>query len=208
MSRSNRPSLSLLLGVIATVALVDVADAGLYPRAAPPGSAYVRVFNASNNPHLQAKIGDKQIPDTPPLDASTYEFVPPGEHPSTIGNTDQKVKLDSNRCYTLAVTPAGVQKFEQDCFSSQLKSLLSVYNLIDGTHLSLRMADNGTKVIDGVASGAAAHREVNPAKASLAVFNGDTKIADAKPVQLERGKAFSLFVTGTTDQPQLIWVVN
>jgi alginate O-acetyltransferase complex protein AlgF len=208
MLRSNRRFISLALGLVAATALISVADAGLYPRAAPPGSAFVRLFNATNNPHLTAKIGDKPIPDTPPLDASAYVFVNPGELPSTIGNTDQKVKLDANRCYTLAVTPAGVTKFEQDCFSSQLKSLLSVYNLIDGSHLSLRMADSGTKVIDGVSSGAAAHREVNPAKASLAVFDGDTKLADAKPVQLERGKVFSLFVTGTTEQPQLIWVVN
>ena len=207
MSVPTRRSLSLVLGLVAAAAFVN-ADAGLYPRAAPPGSAFVRLFNATPNPRVSAKIGDKQIPDTPPLDASSYVFVDPGEHPSTIGSTDQKVKLDSNRCYTLAVTPAGMQKFEQECFSSQLKSLLSVYNLIDGTHLSLRMADSGTKVIDGVASGNAAHREVNPAKATLAIFNGDTKLADAKPVQLERGKAFSLFVTGTTDQPQLIWVVN
>lgn len=208
MFRSIR-RLSITLGLAAAAALVSqIADAGLYPRAAPPGSAFVRLFNASPNPHVSAKIGDKQIPDTPPLDASAYVFVEPGEQQSTIGTSDQKVKLDSNRCYTLAVTPAGVQKFEQDCFSSQLKSLLSVYNLIDGTHLSLRMADSGTKVIDGVAAGAAAHREVNPAKATLAIFNGDTKLADAKPVQLERGKAFSLFVTGTADQPQLIWVVN
>src|SRR4051812_45162977 len=118
MFRSNLRSIPLLLAIVAAVVFVESADAGLYPRAAPPGSAYVRLFNASGNPHLQAKIGDKQIPDTPPLDASAYVFVDPGEHPSTIGNTDQKVKLDSNRCYTLAVTPAGVQKFEQDCFSS------------------------------------------------------------------------------------------
>src|SRR4029079_6007538 len=134
MSRSIRRSIAFCLGLVAAAAVVNVADAGLYPRAAPPGSAFVRLFNATRNPKLSAKSGDKQIPDTPPLDASAYTFVDPGEHPSTVGNTDQKVKLDSNRCYTLAVTAAGVQKFEQDCFSSQMKSLLSVYNLIDGTH--------------------------------------------------------------------------
>src|SRR5207244_4030750 len=99
-------------------------------------------------------------------------------------------------------------QFDQDCFSSQLKSLLSVFNLIDGANVNLRLAESGAKVIENVAGNAAAHREVNPAKASLAVYDGDTKLADAKPVTLERGKVFSLFVTGTSSEPMLIWVVN
>jgi alginate O-acetyltransferase complex protein AlgF len=40
------------------------------------------------------------------------------------------------------------------------------------------------------------------------VFNGGTKLAEAKPVTLERGKVFSLFVTGSVAAPVLTWVVN
>jgi len=82
-----------------------------------------------------------------------------------------------------------------------------VFNLIDGTTVSVRMTD-GAKVIDGVAGNSSGHREVNPAQATLAVYNGETKIGDAKPVTLERGKVFSLFVTGSASDPKLAWVVN
>jgi alginate O-acetyltransferase complex protein AlgF len=49
---------------------------------------------------------------------------------------------------------------------------------------------------------------VNPVKASLALYSGETKVADVKPMTLERGKTFSLFVTGSATQPVLIWSVN
>lgn len=98
--------------------------------------------------------------------------------------------------------------FEQDCFNSQLKALVSVFNLVDGATVSLKTADGSQSVIDNVGANASGHREVNPVKASLAVYNGATKLADAKPVTLERGKTFSLFVTGSTSQPVLIWSIN
>ena len=195
-----------LLGALAAVA--QIASAGLYPRAAPPGSAFVRVFNATNQANVSGKVGDKAIPATPPMDASTYVFVDPGEKPASVGSQQQNIKFDGSRCYTLAVTPNGIQSFEQDCFNSQLKSLLSVFNLIDGASVNVRIAESGTKVIEDVAPKSSGHREVNPAKATLAVYNGDTKIGDAKPMQLERGKVFSLFVTGSASDPKLAWVIN
>ncbi|WP_028079363.1 alginate O-acetyltransferase AlgF [Solimonas soli] len=184
------------------------AQAGLYPPAAPPDSAFVRVFNATSQGRLNAQIGDKTLPDPAPLDASAYVFLPPGSYPAKIAGQSDTLKLDSKRCYTAAATTKGIETFDQDCFSSQLKSLISVYNLIDGTTLTVKAGDNGPAVVDGVAAEKSAHREVNPVKASLAVFNGGSKLADARPMTLERGKVYSLFVTGTTAAPVLTWVVN
>jgi alginate O-acetyltransferase complex protein AlgF len=206
MSASKKTHRGLAVVALCAAALASTADAGLYPRAAPPGSAFVRVFNGTAQPK-PAKIGDKAVPETQPMDASTYVFLNPGEYPANVGGTQQSFKFDGSRCYTIAVTQDGVHQFDQDCFSSQLKSLLSVFNLIDGTNVSVRMTD-GAKVIDGVAGNASGHREVNPAAATLAVYNGETKIGDAKPVTLERGKVFSLFVTGSASSPKLTWVVN
>src|SRR3546814_4056982 len=67
---------------------------------------------------------------------------------------------------------------------------------------------SGPAVVDGIKANDSGHREVNPVKASLVVFNGDTRLAAAKPMTLERGKVYSLFVTGTTASPVLTWVVN
>lgn len=184
------------------------AHAGLYPPAAPPGSAFIRVFNDSAQPKIPATIGGKTVPDIATLDASGYIFLPPGTQPAKIGPAEQSLELKPSRCYTAALIGTSVKLFDQDCFNSQLKAMVSVYNLIDGTSLSLKTADGATTLVDNVAAQSAGHREVNAIKASLAVFDGATKLADAKPTTLERGKAFSLFVTGSSAQPVLIWVVN
>jgi len=199
--------LSLLVaGVAVTIALP--ARAGLYPPAAPPDSAFVRVFNDTPQGKLNAQIGDKSLPDAAPLDASGYVFLPPGKYEAKIGGKTGNVALDSKRCYTAALTPTDIKLFDQECFSSQLKSLISVYNLVDGTTLTVKAGENGPAVVDGVAASDSGHREVNPVKASLVVFNGDTRLGAARPVTLERGKVYSLFVTGTTASPVLTWVIN
>lgn len=189
-------------------AAVLPARAGLYPPAAPPDSAFVRVFNDTTQGRLGAQIGDKSVPDPAPLDASGYVFLPPGKYPAKIGGKSEQLALDAKRCYTAALTPAAIKLFDQDCFNSQLKSLISVYNLIDGTKLTVKAGEQGPAVVDGVGGYDSGHREVNPVKAALVVYNGDAKLAEAKPMMLERGKAYSLFVTGTTAAPVLTWVVN
>jgi alginate O-acetyltransferase complex protein AlgF len=85
---------------------------------------------------------------------------------------------------------------------------VSVFNLVDGSTVSLKTADGSQGVIENVAANSSGHREVNPVKANLALYSGATKVADAKPMTLERGKTFSLFVTGSATQPVLIWSVN
>ena len=197
--------------VIATVLTGSAlsASAGLYPPAAPPGSAFVRVFNGTTQGKVAAQIGDKNVGDTAALEASSYVFLPPGSYPAKVGSASQNITLQGSRCYTAALeSSSSVHLFDQDCFNSQLKALLSVFNLIDGTTLSLKTADGSQAVIDNIAAEASGHREVNAVKVNLAVYNGATKLADAKPIALERGKTFSLFVTGTANEPVLIWSVN
>ncbi|HKE47258.1 MAG TPA: alginate O-acetyltransferase AlgF [Rhodanobacteraceae bacterium] len=193
---------------ISLVAVATTASAGLYPPAAPPGSAFVRVFNGTTQPKISAQIGDKSVGDTAALEASPYIFLAPGTYTAKIGSASSSVPLQGSKCYTAALEQSGVHLFEQDCFNSQLKALVSVFNLVDGANVSLKTADGSQGVVENVAANASGHREVNPVKASLALYNGATKLADAKPVTLERGKTYSLFVTGSAAQPALIWSVN
>jgi len=205
--RRSAPLFAAALAVALGLVAVD-GHAGLYPPAAPAGSAYVRVFNATPQPKLPATIGEHAIPDTASLDASSYVFLAPGQYPAKLGASEQSLKLDAARCYTTALASDGIHVFDQACFNSQVKAMLSVYNLIGGSTLTVKTADGSSSVLDGVAANTAAHREVNAVKVSLAVYDGTTKLADAKPMNLERGRAFSLFVTGSREQPLLIWVVN
>lgn len=206
--RSGVPRTARLIAAMTFCVASGAVFAGLYPPAAPPGSAFVRVFNDTIQPNLTARIGDKSIHGVAAYGASGYVFLAPGSYPSQIGGASKSLTLSGSHCYTAALTGGGIELFDQPCFDSQIKSLVALYNLEDGTTLSLRTADGKTTAIKGVAAGQAGHREVNAITAHFAVFNGDKKLADAKPVSLERGKAFSLFVTGSAAQPNLIWVVN
>jgi alginate O-acetyltransferase complex protein AlgF len=202
--RSNPALRGLLLLSAATFSVA--AYAGLYPPAAPPGSAFVRVFNGTPQAKIVAQLGDKSIADTPSMQASSYIFLAPGSYGLKLGGQQKELSLQASRCYTAALQPQGIELFEQECFNSQLKSLVSMFNLLEGSTLSLKTADGATTVIDSVTPHAGGHREVNPLKASLAVYNGDAKLAEAKPVSLERGKAVSLFVTGSAQAPVLVWI--
>lgn len=184
------------------------AQAGLYPPAAPPGSAFVRVFNGSTQPGVPAQIGDKSLPAVPSMGASSYVFLTPGEVSAKVGGSSQTLRLDGGRCYTAALQGDTVTPFEQDCFDNPLKALISVFNLVDGSALSLKVSASGPAIVEAVGGGASGHREVNPTKAALAVYDGEVKVADAKPVTLERGKVYSLFITGSAAKPTLTWVVN
>jgi len=183
-----------------------LATAGLYPPAAPPGSAFIRVFNASNQPKVTAQVGSKSLGDVSAMEASSYTFLPPGQYPVKIGDASDNATLQGSHCYTAAIgADSKVRQFDQQCFNSQLKALVEIYNMIDGTTLSLKTTDGAT-VVDSVAANAAGQREVNPIKANLVVYDGSNKLADAKPVTLTRGGTYSLFVMGTRSSPVLIWV--
>lgn len=199
-----------LMQGLATLALLlaGTAQAGLYPPAAPPDSAFVRVFNAGPEPRLAVKIGTQSLGELAPLSASAYVFMPPGEQSTQIGNSRLNLKLQSRRCYTAVAAADGIHLLDQDCFNSQLKSLLSLYNLIDGSTLSLKAGEQGPAVIESVKALAAGHREVNPVRATLSVYDGDRLLGEAPPQILERGKVYSLFVTGTASAPVLTWVLN
>ena len=184
------------------------ARAGLYPPAAPPGSAFIRLFNGTTQRGLDAQVGDKSIHDVAPYQASAYVFLPPGSYSAKIGGISKSLKLDGSRCYTAALYKGAVKLFDQPCFDSQIKALVALYNLESGSTLSLRTANGKTKVISGVGPNQVGHREVNAISARFAVFSSGKKLAEAQPKTLERGKAFSLFVTGSAAQPNLVWIVN
>lgn len=192
--------------VVVLLCSATIARAGLYPPAAPPGSAFIRVFNATSQPRVMAQIGPKNLGKTAAFGASSYVFLPPGQYPVKVGTVTQNVTLKGSHCYTAALESDGkVHMFNERCFNSQLKSLIAIYNMIDGSTLSLRTTDGAT-VVDKVAANTSGQREVNPVKANLAVYSGSSKIANAKPVALERGSTYSLFVVGTRSRPVLIWI--
>lgn len=183
------------------------ADEGVYGPAAPPDAAFIRVFNGTAQGELEARIGDKVITDIGSFNASEFVFLSAGKHTLTVGGASQAVTLKQGRYYTAVLEGREIRLLENERFTNRLKALVIVYNLVDGSTVALKTAD-GKAVVDNVGANSFGLREVNAVRANLALFEGDRKLADVKPMNLERGRAFSLFVAGSREQPVTAWVVN
>lgn len=209
LTRQSRWSVAALCLLMLFTSPVTRAagDGGLYGPAAPPGSAFIRVFNASDA-DFDARVGNETLSDVGAWQASDFAFLPAGSHTLSAGAASQSVDLSAGRYYTAVVGKSGVQLVNDDNSGNRLKALLILYNMAGTAPLSLRTQDGKTVVVPDVARGVSGKREVNPTKVQLAVYAGDTKLADAPPVALARGQAFSLFVVGEAAAPRLVWTIN
>jgi alginate O-acetyltransferase complex protein AlgF len=180
-------------------------QAQLYAREAPPGSTFIRVFNATTSGGVPVRIADKSQTPLLPYTAGGYIFLPPGSYPIKVGSQTQTFKFEGDHYYTISASNTGRTLFDLHGELTKLKSMISLYNVMPETTLGLKTADGATPVFESVAPNTTTQRPINPLKLSLAVFSGDKKISDVPPVTLERGKSFSLFVGGTEAVPILVW---
>ncbi|MGE8405879.1 MAG: alginate O-acetyltransferase AlgF [Pseudomonas sp.] len=181
------------------------ADAALYGPSAPKGSTFVRIYNADNQA-VSASVGNTPINDVAALASSDFSFMPQGDYSAKVGSQSVPVKLAADHYYTL-VNHAGAkpQLVEEPPFRNKQKSLVRVQNLSDQA-LTLKTADGKTEVVKPVAASGRGEREINPVKVNLALYEGDKKVSDLKPVALERGEAAVLYVTGSGSSLSPVWV--
>ncbi|MDF9895279.1 UNVERIFIED_ORG: alginate O-acetyltransferase complex protein AlgF [Pseudomonas vranovensis] len=181
------------------------ADAALYGPTAPKGSTFVRIYNASAQP-VNASVGNTQINAVAAQGSSDFSFMPQGDYSAKVGSQSLPVKLAADHYYTLVNNASGQpQLVEEPPFRNKQKSLVRVQNLSDQA-LTLKTADGKTEVVKPVAAKARGEREINPVKVSLALYEGDKKVSDLKPVALERGEAAVLYVTGSGSNLSPVWV--
>lgn len=204
---SRRLARSLVFVTSASLLSVPAfaGDAALYGPVAPKGSSFVRVYNASNQ-EVSATVGNTRLNDISPQGSSDFSFMPGGDYSAKVGSQNLPVKLAADHYYTLVNSPGGApQLVEEPPFKNKQKSLVRVQNLSDQA-LTLKTADGKTQVVDTVAAKARGEREINPVKVSLALYAGDKKVSDLKPVALERGEAAVLYVTGGASSLSPVWV--
>ena len=182
-------------------------DAALYGPVAPKGSSFVRVYNASNA-EVSATVGSTNLNEVAPLASSDFSFMPGGDYSAKVGSQNLAVKLAADHYYTLVTTGKGQpQLIEEPPFKNKQKSLVRVQNLSDKP-LTLKTADGKTEVVKRVAAQGRGEREINPVKVSLALYDGNQKVGDVKPVALERGEAAVLYVTGQGASLSPVWVTR
>jgi alginate O-acetyltransferase complex protein AlgF len=179
-------------------------EGGLYAPNAPKGSSFVRGYNASNS-EQSFSVGNTELNDIAPLASSDFSFMPAGSYNAQIGHQQLPVKLEAEQFYTLVSQDGAAPKLVAEApFNNKRKALLRVQNLT-GSTLSLKTAD-GKAVVDAVAPNANGQREVNPVNISLALFDGERKVSDLKPVSLARGEVACLYITGSGNALSPVWV--
>lgn len=194
-------ALALGLGVLN----VHAGEGGLYAPNAPKGSTFVRAYNAGNT-ELSVSVGNTDLSDIAPLGSSDFSFLPAGSYSAQVGSASLPVKLDADRYYTLVSQPGSEPRLvEEPPFRNKQKALLRVQNLSD-RNLTLKTADGKTPVVEAVGPNGRGEREINPVKVGLALFDGNKKVSDLKPVSLARGEVVCLYVTGSAGKLSPVWV--
>jgi len=146
------------------------------------------------------------LSEVAPLASSDFSFMPGGDYSAKVGSQTVSVKLAADHYYTLVNNSSGQpQLIEEPPFKNKQKSLVRVQNLSDKA-LTLKTADGKTDVVKAVAAKGRGEREINPVKVSLALYDGDKKVGDVKPVALERGEAAVLYITGSGSSLSPVWV--
>jgi len=201
-------ALTLAAGLsLASMQAFAGADAALYGPTAPKGSTFVRLYNAASAP-AAASVGNTQIKQVGAQASSDFSFLPGGDYTAQVGSKSVPVKLASDKYYTLVNSASGnPQLIEEPPFKNKQKALVRVQNLSDQS-LTLKTADGKTEVVTPVAAKGRGEREINPVKVNLALFAGDKKVSDVKPVALERGEAAVLYVTGSGSSLSPVWVTR
>ncbi|TDV55582.1 alginate O-acetyltransferase complex protein AlgF [Pseudomonas graminis] len=206
-SKTNLLKTCVLAASLGFVSLSAFAggDAALYGPTAPKGSTFVRVYNASSS-EISASVGNTSLNEIGPLASSDFGFMPQGDYTAKVGSQSLPVKLASDHYYTIVNNTSGApQLVEEPPFKNKQKSLVRVQNLSDKA-LTLKTADGKTDVVKAVSAKGTGEREINPVKVSFALFDGEKKVADLKPVALERGEAAVLYVTGSGSSLSPVWV--
>lgn len=180
-------------------------DSALYGPTAPKGSTFVRVYNAGSA-EISASVGNTNMNEVAPQGSTAFSFMPQGDYSAKLGSQTVPVKLAGDHYYTLVNNASGKPTLvEEPPFRNKQKSLVRVQNLSDKA-LTLKTADGKTEVVKTVAAKSTGEREINPVKVSLALFDGDKKVSDLKPVALERGEAAVLYITGSGSGLSPVWV--
>ena len=201
-------ALTLAAGLsLASLQVFAGADAALYGPSAPKGSTFVRLYNAAGSP-AAASVGNTQIKQVGAQASSDFSFLPGGDYTAQVGGKSVPVKLAADKYYTLVNSSSGnPQLIEEPPFKNKQKALVRVQNLSDQS-LTLKTADGKTDVVSPVAAKGRGEREINPVKVNLALYQGDKKVGDVKPVALARGEAAVLYVTGSGNSLSPVWVTR
>ncbi|MEN0087459.1 MAG: alginate O-acetyltransferase AlgF [Pseudomonadota bacterium] len=200
---------TVLLGLTATALLPLTATAqegGLYDAPPPPGSAFVRVVDATQGTNREASIGGQQTELSADW-VSDYLIIPGGDHAVQLGAATGNVTLDAGEFYTVVMSDNGARLVADDVVKNPARAGLYFYNLseADTVTLAAELKGKSAPIFQDVQAGAKEFREVNALDVTLKVMQGENALVQMDAVALRRKGGFSVFYFG---DGQAAWITN
>ena len=203
--------LVVLLAVAFNSASAQQEEDDLYEPAPPPNAAFVRVLHA--HPTLDvvtARVGEVEYGSLRYTEASPYRVVLQGERQVTVGSVLGNLEVVAGSFYTVAVIPDGDSRhlliIGDTPNTNRARALVTLYNFTEIPAVDLKTSDAAITVLQKVEPYGSSSMIVNPITVTLAAFADGTVIGEAHEVRLERGAAYSVILTGTSEAPQVTWV--
>lgn len=179
-------------GISARSVLAADREAGLYDPEPPPGSAFLRVFNASNVSQ-KARIGGKALPIIPAFSVSNYVIIKAGNvQIQWASGPTTSVPIQEGAFGTcVRLSNANGPSFIDQARPGPLKVGIVLYN-ISPLPLSLKTLDGKQSVLELVGSQRSAARLVNPVTTGLLIEGQQGRVTLA-PTALQRSSVYGVF---------------
>jgi hypothetical protein len=180
--------------VMMAAAPAFAGDAGLYPSAPPPGSAFIRFLNAGGNASAGIDVRGKAYGSGQPGITTSYVAVPHGETKITFGPASASPDLKEGAHYSAVMIKGVMTILEEPASDNPLKAEIILINASNTKSVSLKTPDGSIAIVDGVEPGQLGGRAVNAVEAPLAVYAGGKKVEDLAAHTLERGARYAVVV--------------
>ncbi len=193
-----------LFGVFLATAPLAAQNEGLYGSKAPEDAAFVRIINSGTDILPPVPVGAVRFARLAPLDVSPYRVLSPGVLIIRARDGQVDIAAGAGKYYTVAVSAAGPEVFQDRRHDDPLRAQLILYNLTGISPIDLKTADGGTEVITEVPSGKSASTAVNPVRTRLAVFSNTGKMGTVGSIDMEAGQSYGIFAVDRSGELKIL----
>jgi alginate O-acetyltransferase complex protein AlgF len=173
---------------------VNANEEGLYPDAAPPGSAFVRFLNASEKSAIPVEVDGKSYGAATLGRISAYAPLPQGDTRISMGTQSVSLQLKEKAYYTAALFKGRLSILPEPANDNKLKAQIILINVSSLPGVSLKTADGITSIVGPVSPGTLSARSVNAVKAAFAVYSAARKVWDTAARSLVRENRYAIVV--------------
>ena len=199
-------SLPMLATALAVGPSAAAAAQTLYGAGAPPGAAYVRVFQATDAEGAgPLKLGSARFEAPGRGSVTPYRPVSPDVYLVRSGGHSAEIIPRAERYYTVAFTGEGIRVIEDPAHTDPARAQLVLYNLSSLDQVDLRTADGKTLLIVPLAPGSVGRVTVNAVPVRLAVFALGAMLHLVRDPGLSRGSSYSTFVFEENGRAEVLW---